>query len=145
MTEFETVCPSVEALPEAARELLAFAGEEKIWILEGGMGAGKTTFVKALCEVLGVKDLVNSPTFSIVNEYLGGDGARIYHFDCYRLKDEEEALDMGFEEYIYSGDLCLIEWPSKVEGLLPEHLLEVSIEAQPDGSRMLKAQHIRQS
>lgn len=119
----------VNTLPElssAAQALLAFAGEEKIFIFEGGMGAGKTTFIKALCAQLGVSDVVNSPTFSIVNEYAAADGI-IYHFDFYRIKNLQEAYDIGYEEYFYSGNRCLIEWPELVAELLPESYIKIEI------------------
>ena len=111
---------SLDELRSAAEKLVSFAGDEKIFLFYGDMGAGKTTFIKSLCECLGAKENVTSPTFSIVNEYQG-DTAKIYHFDFYRLKKQDEALDMGYEEYFYSGDHCFIEWPEKIAGLLPEH------------------------
>ena len=102
------------------------------------MGAGKTTFVKALCQELGVGDVVNSPTFAIVNEYQSDTtAALIYHFDFYRIKKLEEVFDMGYEDYFYSGALCFIEWPELIEDLLPEDAVRVSITTQPDGSRLL--------
>lgn len=99
-------------LEEAAKRLLDFSGAQKMFVFYGDMGAGKTTFIKALCAQLGVKETVSSPTFSIVNEY-EGDGHRIYHFDFYRIKSIQEAYDIGYEEYFYSGDICLIEWPRR--------------------------------
>jgi tRNA threonylcarbamoyladenosine biosynthesis protein TsaE len=113
-------------LGSAAKALLSFSGEETIFIFEGDMGAGKTTFIKALCEELGVSDVVSSPTFSIVNEY-DANGEVIYHFDFYRIKDLQEAYDIGYEEYFYSGHKCLIEWPEKVAELLPENYIKISI------------------
>ena len=113
-------------LGSVAEALLNFAGDQKIIIFEGEMGAGKTTFIKAVCAALGVEDTVSSPTFSIVNEYAAA-GAVIYHFDFYRIKNLQEAYDIGYEEYFYSGDLCLIEWPERVEELLPENYIKVSI------------------
>ncbi len=131
-------------LREAARQFInANALQEKGLIIAfyGKMGAGKTTFIKALCEELGVEDVITSPTFAIVNEYslpLGGrlEGA-LYHFDFYRIKKIEEVYDMGYEDYFYSGNLCLIEWPELIEDLLPEDALRVTIEEQPDGSRTI--------
>jgi len=117
---------SLKELSSAAEELLNFAGKEKIFVFEGEMGAGKTTFIKALCEKLGVTDLVNSPTFSIVNEYHAADSI-IYHFDFYRIKNLQEAFDIGYEEYFYSGNLCLIEWPELVQELLPASYVKVEI------------------
>lgn len=131
-------------LREAARQFInANALQEKGLVIAfyGKMGAGKTTFIKALCEELGAEDVITSPTFAIVNEYslpLGGrlEGA-LYHFDFYRIKKIEEVYDMGYEDYFYSGNLCLIEWPELIEDLLPENALRVTIEEQPDGSRTI--------
>lgn len=124
----------LSGLSSAAVALLEFAGEETIFIFEGEMGAGKTTFIKALCAALGVKDIVNSPTFSIVNEYAGTHGP-IYHFDFYRIKNEQEAFDIGYEDYFFSGHLCLVEWPQKIAGLLPENLVKVEISVLSAESR----------
>lgn len=119
-------------LSSAAKALLNFSGEETIFIFEGEMGAGKTTFIKVFCEELGVKDVVSSPTFSIVNEY-DAAGEVIYHFDFYRIKNLQEAYDIGYEEYFYSGHKCLIEWPEKIAELLPENYIKVAITAlSPD-------------
>lgn len=114
-------------LPEVAKQVISFAGDLKIWAFEGEMGAGKTTLIKAICEELDVEDNVSSPTFSIVNEYWSDKAKSIYHFDFYRLKDESEALDIGIEEYFDSGNLCFLEWPSKIESLLPDPLLQIRI------------------
>ncbi|WP_305982721.1 tRNA (adenosine(37)-N6)-threonylcarbamoyltransferase complex ATPase subunit type 1 TsaE [Roseivirga thermotolerans] len=119
---------SVGDLPELASKMVEWAGGEKIWVLNGEMGAGKTTLSKAIGEVLGVIDTVQSPTFSIVNEYLTLSGDSIYHFDFYRLEHPEEALAIGVEEYFDSGNLCLIEWPQKIGNLLPERHLAIRIE-----------------
>ena len=105
------------------------------------MGAGKTTLIKSLCECLGTTEPVTSPTFSIVNEYIGAN-SRIYHFDFYRLKNETEALDMGYEEYFYSGAYCFIEWPEKIPGLLPEHYISVGISETADNSREIIIENI---
>jgi tRNA threonylcarbamoyladenosine biosynthesis protein TsaE len=123
-------------LEEAAKTLLAFNKENKIFVFYGEMGAGKTTFIKAICTELGVRDTVSSPTFSIVNEY-EGNGRTIYHFDFYRIKTLQEAFDIGYEEYFYSGDICLIEWPEKVQELLPEHYVRVDITTIDPNKRML--------
>lgn len=123
-------------LKQAAEKLLAFAGTEKIFLFYGDMGAGKTTFIKSLCECLGAKENVTSPTFSIVNEYRGATN-KIYHFDFYRLKKQDEALDIGYEEYFYSGNYCFIEWPEKIAGLLPEHYIRVDIQVLSNDQRML--------
>jgi tRNA threonylcarbamoyladenosine biosynthesis protein TsaE len=127
---------SQEDLKSAAIQLLEFAGEEKIFLFEGDMGAGKTTFIKVICEVLGVEDLVSSPTFSIVNEYLAKED-KIYHFDFYRIKDLQEAYDIGYEEYFYSGDLCLIEWPERIALLIPEHHVKVDIQVTGTEQRII--------
>ena len=104
----------------------------------GKMGAGKTTFTKAVCECLGVEDVINSPTFAIVNEYRSDSGELIYHFDFYRIKKLEEVYDMGYEDYFYSGALCFIEWPELVEELLPGNTVKVTIEENEDGSRTVR-------
>ena len=101
------------------------------------MGAGKTTFVKALCQELGVQDVITSPTFALVNEYTDGQGQPIYHFDFYRIKRIEEVYDMGYEDYFYSGNLCLLEWPELIEDILPDDVVKVHISVQGDGSRQL--------
>lgn len=129
--------PSIEHLDEAARQFVEAIGDRRVFAFHGKMGAGKTTFIKALCHRLGVTDTVCSPTFAIVNEYQDGQGEPIYHFDFYRLKRLSEAYDMGCEEYFYSGHLCLIEWPDIVSDLLPDDTVEVTIEEQPDGSRTI--------
>lgn len=115
-------------LPKVASSIVDFAGEEKIWVLVGEMGAGKTTLTKALGKALGILDLVQSPTFSIVNEYLTDKDETIYHFDFYRLEHPEEAMAIGIEEYFYSGDLCILEWPQKIGGLIPDKFLKIEIE-----------------
>ena len=112
-------------------------GDGKVFAFYGKMGAGKTTFIKALCEVLGVEDVITSPTFAIINEYTDGNDDPIYHFDFYRIKKLEEVYDMGYEDYFYSGNLCLLEWPELIEEVLPENVIKVTIEEQPDGTRKL--------
>ena len=107
----------------------------KIDIISGFLGAGKTTFIKAICEELGVEDVINSPTFAIVNEYRSATGELIYHFDFYRINDIREAYDFGYEEYFFSGDLCLVEWPEKIEQLLPENVMTVRITVDSDTAR----------
>jgi len=124
---------------EAAREFISQIGSHKVFAFYGKMGAGKTTFVKAVCEELGVEDVITSPTFAIVNEYTphGSSEGGIYHFDFYRIKKLEEVYDMGYEDYFYSGALCFIEWPELIEELLPDDAVRVTIEEQPDGSRLV--------
>ncbi len=130
---------NTEALPAAARTFVQAMGEATVFAFYGKMGAGKTTFIKALCEALGVTDVVNSPTFSIVNEYRAEpSGELIYHFDFYRIAKIEEVYDMGYEDYFYSGAVCLIEWPELVEDLLPGDAVRVDVEEQSDGSRVLR-------
>ncbi len=127
---------SQEDLKSAAIQLLDFAADVKIFLFEGDMGAGKTTFIKVICETLGVDDLVSSPTFSIVNEYLAS-GGKIYHFDFYRIKDLQEAYDIGYEEYFYSGDRCLVEWPERIAPLLPQHHIKVDIQVTGPEQRLI--------
>ena len=124
----------IEQIGGAACQFVEQIGDHRVFAFYGSMGAGKTTFVKAVCEQLGVQDVITSPTFAIVNEYTGDDGA-IYHFDFYRIKKLEEVYDMGYENYFYSGALCFIEWPELIEELLPEDAVKVSIVEQEDGSR----------
>ena len=123
---------------DAAQEFIAQMGDNKVFAFYGSMGAGKTTFVKALCEAMGVTDTVNSPTFAIVNEYDTPSGRPIYHFDFYRIKRLAEVYDMGYEDYFYGRGLCFIEWPELVEDLLPEETVKVTIEELPDGSRLVQ-------
>ena len=132
---------SLIELPAAAKQLIDFAANQRIFLFYGDMGAGKTTFIKSLCEALGVTEAVTSPTFSIVNEYRGAD-ATVYHFDFYRLKSQSEAFDMGYEEYFYSNAYCFIEWPEKIADLLPEHYLKVNIKAISPTDREIIAEHI---
>jgi tRNA threonylcarbamoyladenosine biosynthesis protein TsaE len=124
-------------LPIAAKQLLDLSKGQVVWLLHGEMGSGKTTLVKSIVTELGIDTLVTSPTFSIVNEYGESEKNKIYHFDLYRLKNEAEALDIGFEEYLTSGKLCLIEWPEKVSTLLPDQVFEVKIEFNDPVSRFI--------
>ena len=129
---------SLDQIHEAAREFISAMGDNTVFALYGKMGAGKTTFVKALCEELGVSDVITSPTFAIVNEYRSDEGGElIYHFDFYRIKKLSEVDDMGDEDYFYSGALCFIEWPELVEELLPGNAVKVTIEELEDGSRKI--------
>ena len=133
----EIIIDSLEHINDAAREFVDAMGGNKVFAFYGKMGAGKTTFIKAVCEVLGVTDVINSPTFAIVNEYLDGNEKPIYHFDFYRIKKEEEVYDMGYEDYVYSGNLCFMEWPELIEDLLPEDAVKVTIEEREDGARVV--------
>ena len=126
----------LEHIRETARTFIENIGKSTVFAFYGKMGAGKTTFIKAICEELGVKDVITSPTFAIVNEYTT-DNSSIYHFDFYRIKKLEEVYDMGFEDYFYSGSLCLIEWPELIEEVLPENAVKVYITENPDGSRIV--------
>ena len=155
------IITTLDNIREAAREFIEAAGiggetlrrtaghggsAVQCYAFYAPMGAGKTTFIKAICEELGVKDVITSPTFAIVNEYTSGDdsplrGAPIYHFDFYRIKKLEELYDMGAEEYFYSGCLCLMEWPELAEDILPAETHIIKITPQPDGSRMIEALH----
>ncbi|MEM9675282.1 MAG: tRNA (adenosine(37)-N6)-threonylcarbamoyltransferase complex ATPase subunit type 1 TsaE [Cyclobacteriaceae bacterium] len=141
MPKEEWVVKSVgeEDLPSVAKELIDWAQPHTIWLFRGDLGAGKTTFIQALAEQWGVEDRVSSPTFSIVNEYLGGDDQPIYHFDFYRLEDETEALDIGLDEYLTSGNICLMEWPEKIRNLLPDQYVQLRLEVLPDESRTFYA------
>ena len=129
------ICASPDELPEIGRKIIETYAGEKIFALYGSMGAGKTTFIKALCRFLGVPDIVNSPTFALVHEYISKDDESIFHFDFYRIKKSVEVMDIGFEEYIYSGYYCFMEWPEKIEELLPDDYVYIQIETMPDGSR----------
>lgn len=119
---------NLSELPVVAKQLLQSFDGEKVVAFQGAMGAGKTTLIKALCEAMGVVDTISSPTFSIVNEYRTAKGEKIYHFDFYRIKSVEEAYDMGYEEYFYSKAFCFIEWPEKIEELMPLNYEKVQIE-----------------
>ena len=123
---------------EAAKAFIEQIGDHTVFAFYGKMGAGKTTFIKAVCEELGVDDVITSPTFAIVNEYSANPSLLIYHFDFYRIKKIEEVYDMGYEDYFYSGNLCFIEWPELIEDLLPDDAVRVTITEQPDGTRKLK-------
>ena len=132
---------SIQQIREAARQFINGIGQHTVFAFYGKMGAGKTTFIKAVCEELGVTDVITSPTFAIVNEYSLPNGGRsegaLYHFDFYRIKRIEEVYDMGYEDYFYSGALCFIEWPELIEEVLPEDAVKVTITEQTDGTRTI--------
>ena len=125
----------LEHIREAARQFLSHIGDRRVFAFYGSMGAGKTTFIKAVCEELGVTDVVTSPTFAIVNEYTAADGGSIFHFDFYRIKKLEEVYDMGYEDYFYSDALCFIEWPELIDEVLPDDAVKVTIKENADGTR----------
>ena len=134
----ELCVSSVNELAKAAENILDFAGEERVFLFFGEMGAGKTTLIKQLCQALGVTDTASSPTFSIVNEYNSINGV-VFHFDFYRLKHETEALDLGYEDYFYSGNYCFIEWPEKIPNLLPNKCVTVRISVNDNEERIISA------
>ena len=137
-TIMEIKINSLADMPAAAEAFIQAMDQNTVFAFYGKMGAGKTTFIKSVCEALGVTDIVNSPTFSIVNEYRSDEtGELIYHFDFYRIKKLEEVYDMGYEDYFYSGAVCFIEWPELIEELLPGDAVKVTIEEQEDGTRVL--------
>lgn len=126
---------SIEQIHDAAQRFIGEMGDNRIFAFYGKMGVGKTTFIKAVCEELGVTDVINSPTFAIVNEYMDGNGQPVYHFDFYRIRKPAEVLDIGFEDYIGSDVLCFMEWPELIGDYLPEETVKVYIEEEDDGSR----------
>jgi tRNA threonylcarbamoyladenosine biosynthesis protein TsaE len=142
MAETETDAMSrtfhLKDLSIVSKETIAAGQGLSIWLLEGEMGAGKTTLVKAIGRELGIKETVASPTFSIVNEYQTADGQTIFHFDFYRLKNETEAYDIGVNEYFESGNLCIIEWPEKIPTLIPDHYLRIKLEINDSQSRTIQ-------
>jgi len=128
---------TLDSIYETAQQFINQIGDRTVFAFNGKMGAGKTTFIKSICEVMGVKETVNSPTFSIVNEYEAADGRVIFHFDCYRINKIQEALDLGAEEYLYSGNLCFIEWSENIAPILPDSLVNVDIEEMENGRRQI--------
>lgn len=132
---------SEEELEKAARRIIDFAGEKKIWLFYGDMGSGKTTLIKAISKVYGIEDMVQSPTFSIVNEYRNTDDIIFYHFDFYRIKNETEALDVGVDEYFESQAYCFIEWPEKIPNLIPDDYLSIKIGINTETLRVINLNH----
>lgn len=133
----ELSCSSIEELPQIAKKITYFANGLKVWLFVGELGAGKTTLIKELCKFMGVMDEVSSPTFAIINEYLA-DNKPLYHFDFYRLKNEQEGVDIGVMEYFDSGAYCFIEWPQKIQNLLPDEFIMIDIESLGDEKRVFK-------
>jgi tRNA threonylcarbamoyladenosine biosynthesis protein TsaE len=129
---------SLDTIHETAKQFIEQISNRTVFAFNGKMGAGKTTFIRAICNEFGVKESVNSPTFSIVNEYETADGNVIYHFDCYRINKIQEALDLGAEEYLYSGNLCFIEWAENIAPILPDSIVNVNIEEVEDGKRKIE-------
>jgi len=128
----KVVCHDIAELPEIAEFIINTFSEKRIFIFKGELGSGKTTLIKAICSLLKVDDLTNSPSFSIVNEYHTENGAMIYHFDFYRIENIKEVYDIGYEEYFYSGNYCFVEWPEIAEKILPPGHIEIGIEIQED-------------
>jgi tRNA threonylcarbamoyladenosine biosynthesis protein TsaE len=129
---------TLDKIDETAKAVLNDMADHKVFAFHGEMGAGKTTFIHALCEVMGVQDVVTSPTFSIINQYKTNGGQTVYHMDLYRIKDENEAINAGIEDCLYSGDICLVEWPEKAEGIFPDNTLHITISSIDDYTRKLK-------
>lgn len=132
---------NLKELPQAAEAILEFAGAERLFLFFGEMGSGKTTLIKEMCRLLEVEDTISSPTFSLVNEYTGRQGV-IYHFDFYRIKSATEAFDIGYEDYLYSGNYCFIEWPEKISGLLPERFVEVALQETSVNGRLISLRNV---
>jgi len=137
----ELLVNNLAELDATAESILSFAPQNRVFVFYGEMGAGKTTLIKSLCKVLGVTDNISSPTFAIVNEYRAVNNT-VFHFDFYRLKKETEAMDMGFEEYLYSNNYCFIEWPEKIPELLPESYISIKIQVVADSARYITVEHI---
>ena len=129
---------SLSQLDMVAEEVLAALNGRSVVIFRGGMGAGKTTLISRIAAALGSEDSVTSPTFALVNQYVGENDCRIYHFDFYRIDSVDEVFDLGYEEYFYSGDLCLVEWPEKIEQLIPDDVMEVRISTGDDEERIFE-------
>ena len=130
-----TTFTQLDELDTVARQLIGEAANHHVWLFEGEMGAGKTTLIKALCRVLDVVSVVQSPTYGLVNEYTTQTGEPVYHFDCYRLKNDAEAMDIGLEEYLDSGAYCFVEWPERIESLWPPHYFHIGLSLDSAGVR----------
>lgn len=136
---FDEKAQNIVALKTVAVKMINRFPGQRVFAFYGKMGAGKTTFIQAICKALGSDDNVTSPTFALINEYNTNTGNSIFHFDFYRIKNMEEAFDLGYEDYLFGGSYCLIEWPEMIEPLLPENIVKVSIVANEDGSRSISA------
>jgi tRNA threonylcarbamoyladenosine biosynthesis protein TsaE len=135
-------CESLHQIDDVAREIMTFCAGERIWIFKGEMGAGKTTLIKAISKCFGIGDLVSSPTFSIVNEYKNSKNEVFYHFDFYRIEDPKEVLEIGIDEYLYSGNLCWLEWAENIAEYLPMDFALVNIRVNEDGSRTISLEKV---
>ena len=133
---------SLDTIAQSAQQFVDIIGDNTVFAFFGKMGAGKTTFIKAICQEIGVIDTVNSPTFSIINEYKSINGESIYHFDCYRINNIQEAINLGFDDYFCSENLCFIEWAEKIVDILPNNTVSVTFEVEPDGTRTLKIEQL---
>ncbi|MCZ4695509.1 tRNA (adenosine(37)-N6)-threonylcarbamoyltransferase complex ATPase subunit type 1 TsaE [Ancylomarina euxinus] len=131
---------NLEEINSVAKQFIELVGERRVFAMYGAMGVGKTTFVKAVCEVLGVEDTINSPTFAIVNEYHTPKDKIVYHFDFYRIDDVQEAYDFGYEDYFYSKALCFIEWPERIESILPADVINLNFTEKEDGTRIIQVE-----
>jgi tRNA threonylcarbamoyladenosine biosynthesis protein TsaE len=139
---FSEKAEHIKDLNRIAKRLISEFPGERIFAFYGKMGAGKTTFIQSVCKTLGSDDTVTSPTFALINEYKTSDRQSVFHFDFYRIKNLEEVFDLGYEDYLYSGSYCLIEWPELIEPLLPENIVKVKIEVAEDGSRNISAMKV---
>lgn len=131
---------SLEDINSVAKQFIELVGDRRVFAMYGAMGVGKTTFVKAVCEELGVDDTINSPTFAIVNEYRTPEDKVVYHFDFYRIEDVKEAYDFGYEDYFYSKAMCFIEWPERIESILPSDVVNLNFTEEEDGRRIIHVQ-----
>lgn len=138
MKEYTISINGLEDYPKAAQDFIRLLDKGNVFAFYGKMGSGKTTLIKSICDELGVKDTINSPTFAIVNEYEDRDGRSIFHFDFYRIKSLDEVYNMGYEEYVYGSGICFMEWPELIEELLPEDCIKVYIEENNDGTRFIR-------
>lgn len=129
------LCKNIDELEKIASEILQFSNQKRFFAIMGNMGTGKTTFIKKICKLLGVEDVVSSPTFSLINEYINNKGEKIYHFDFYRIKNIDEVYDIGYENYFFSDNYCLVEWAEKIKDVLPNDMFVINIKENYDGSR----------